>query len=98
VLEGHVDGNPVPFQASTIRFRLTRAAIWSTTSSVEFFPQTMIDHRCPTIATPQGTVRQPVFDGMGSAVTTVGICEPRLGRVQVQVAAIGICEARKQAI
>jgi hypothetical protein len=58
----------------------------------------MIDHRCPTIATPQGTVRQPVFDRMGSAVTTVGSCEPGLGRVQVHVAAIGICEARKQAI
>lgn len=74
-------------------FHLTRAAVWSTTGNVEFFPQAMIDDRCPIISTPQGPVRQPIFDGMGSALTTVGSCEPGIGGVQVHVAAIGIGEA-----
>lgn len=74
-------------------FRFTRAAVWSTSGALEFFPQAMIDERSPVVSTPHGLARQPIFDGMGSAVAGVGSCEPGLGRVQVRVEAVGIVDA-----
>lgn len=74
-------------------FHFYRAAIWSTSDTLEFFPQAMIDERSPVILGSQGFTRQPIFDGMGSAVAAAGSCEPGLGRVRVPVQAVGIVEA-----
>jgi len=71
-------------------FRFSRAAVWSSCGTVEFFPQAMIDHRSPVVLGPQGFVRQPIFDGMGSAVACAGSCEPGLGHVRIDVEAVGI--------
>jgi FkbM family methyltransferase len=74
-------------------FHLSRSAVWSSSTELDFLPQAMIDNRCRKVITSQGLSRQPIFDGMGSAVATVGSCEPGLGGVRVRVPAIGIVEA-----
>jgi FkbM family methyltransferase len=74
-------------------FSLTRAAIWKSSGQIAFLPQAMIDDRSPMVLGPQGFVRKPIFDGMGSAVEGVGSCEPGLGGVRVQVDAVGIADA-----
>jgi len=74
-------------------FHFYRAAIWSISGTIEFLPQAMIDERCPVVMSAQGYIRQPIFDGMGSAVAVAGSCEPGLGRVRVPVEAVGIAEA-----
>lgn len=79
-------GYPHPFQ-------FVRAAIWTDSGSIEFLPQAMIDDRCPVVRTASGLTRQPLFDGMGSAVSAATSCEPGLGHMRVQVAAMSVADA-----
>lgn len=74
-------------------FSLTRAAVWKSSGQIAFLPQAMIDERCAMVLGPQGFVRKPIFDGMGSAVDGVGSCEPGLGGVRVLVDAVSITDA-----
>jgi FkbM family methyltransferase len=84
--EASLQGYPHPFAFS-------RAAVWRETGTITFLPQAMIDERSPVVIGSQGFVRQPIFDGQGSAIEAVGSCEPGLGHVRVEVPAVNIVDA-----
>jgi FkbM family methyltransferase len=89
--ETSLQGYPHPFS-------LSRTAIWRETGTVVFLPQAMVDERCPVVLGSHGFVRKPIFDGMGSAVESVGSCEPGLGTMRVEVPAVGIIDALSRTV
>jgi FkbM family methyltransferase len=78
--------------------KLYKQAVWTENSKMNFFPQSMIDHRSQIIDTQEGKKRTIHLDGMGSSLEIARSCEPGLGVVQVEVPTISVINALEQTL